>query len=132
MTASAWPLTRPGAECQLEFRGNATVLRAGERHRQTSAFISKVSQGVNVMTDMVSQISVAAQEPSAVTGDIAGNVEQISLVETENTELAAQANGYLKQLADSSARLDRLVGRFIHFHMLFLDGADPARGCRVR
>jgi len=64
------------------------------------------------MTDMVSQICVAAQELSAVTGDIAGNVEQISLVETENSELAAQANGYLKQLAYSSARLDRLVGRF--------------------
>jgi methyl-accepting chemotaxis protein len=64
------------------------------------------------MTDMVSHISAAAQEQSAATDDIAGHVEQISLVETENSELAAHANGYLKQLADSSAQLDRLVGRF--------------------
>ncbi len=80
--------------------------------RETSSTIDRVSGSVKLMTDMVSQIAHAAQEQSTATGEIAGNIEEISGIESDNAHHVAETSGYLQELAEFSARLDSLVGRF--------------------
>ncbi len=80
--------------------------------QEATAQIQQISGSVSAMTNLVSQIAIAADEQSQATGDIAENIESISTIETENNELAYDINGYLKDLVNSASRLDDLVGQF--------------------
>ncbi|MEE9343882.1 MAG: methyl-accepting chemotaxis protein [Gammaproteobacteria bacterium] len=74
--------------------------------------IDQINERVSVITEMIKQIEQAAQGQSSSTTEIAGNVEKISAMETENVHRVSEVNSSLTDLATSSNTLQRLVGKF--------------------
>jgi methyl-accepting chemotaxis protein len=64
------------------------------------------------MNDMIEQIAQAAREQSDVSQAIAQNVEAISSSEQESAAWIGEGSQDLTELADTAARLERMVGRF--------------------
>ena len=78
----------------------------------TSQVIEHMTASVNLMNDMVVQISEAAQQQSQVSNEIAQNVEILSVKETENAEWMGACNEELQELTNTATSLNRVVGRF--------------------
>ena len=78
----------------------------------TSQVIEHMTGSVNLMNDMVVQISEAAQQQSQVSSEIAQNVEILSVKETENAEWMGACNQELQELTNTATRLNQVVGSF--------------------
>ena len=78
----------------------------------TSQVIEHMTGSVNLMNDMVVQISEAAQQQSQVSNEIAQNVEILSVKETENAEWMGACNQELQELTNTATSLNRVVGNF--------------------
>ena len=79
---------------------------------ETEQVIARMSASVNLMNDMVEQISEAARQQSAASHEIASHVESLSVKENENAGWMDACNQDLQALTQSAARLDTVVGRF--------------------
>ncbi len=78
----------------------------------TSQVIDNVTGSVNLMNDMVVQISESAQQQSQVSHEIAENVEILSAKETENAEWMGACNDELRELAKTATSLNQVVSNF--------------------
>ena len=78
----------------------------------TSQVIEHMTGSVNLMNDMVVQISEAAQQQSQVSSEIAQNVEILSAKETENAEWMGACNQELQELTNTATSLNQVVGSF--------------------
>lgn len=78
----------------------------------TEQVIQRMTDSVNLMNDMVEQISEAARQQSAASHEIAQHVESLSCKESENAEWMDACNQDLQALTQSAARLTNVVGRF--------------------
>ncbi|TCK17419.1 methyl-accepting chemotaxis protein [Thiogranum longum] len=74
--------------------------------------ISRMSESVNLMNDMVVEIAQAAREQSQASQEIAHNVETISATETENADLMSASHEELSELTGTAVRLKAVVDRF--------------------
>ncbi len=79
---------------------------------ETSQVIEHMTNSVNMMNDMVEQISLAAQQQSAVSSEIAKNVDILSVKEAENAEWMGSCNQELEELTNTASGLNKVVGRF--------------------
>ena len=78
----------------------------------TEQVIRRMTDSVNLMNDMVEQISEAARQQSAASHEIAQHVESLSCKESENAEWMDACHQDLRALTQSAARLNNVVGRF--------------------
>ena len=79
---------------------------------ETEQVIQRMTASVNLMNDMVEQISEAARQQSAASHEIAQHVESLSHKESENAGWMDACSQDLQALTDSASRLDKVVGRF--------------------
>jgi methyl-accepting chemotaxis protein len=79
---------------------------------ETEQVIQRMAASVNLMNDMVEQISEAAGQQSAASHEIAQHVESLSHKESENAGWMDACSQDLQALTESAGRLDQLVGRF--------------------
>jgi methyl-accepting chemotaxis protein len=79
---------------------------------ETEQVIRCMTDSVNLMNDMVVQISAAAGQQSAASHEIAQHVESLSCKESENATWMDACNQDLQALTQSAARLNKVVGRF--------------------
>ncbi len=89
-------------------KSNTTV----EKGQQTSEVLLSVITAINTVLDMNTQIGTAAQEQSAVTQEVSGNITNIQTI-SEKTALGADlANRASQEVANLSSELQRLVSQF--------------------
>jgi methyl-accepting chemotaxis protein len=79
---------------------------------ETEQVIRRMSASVNLMNDMVEQISEAAGQQSAASQEIALHVESLSRKESENAGWMDACDRDLQALTAAVSRLDGVVGRF--------------------
>jgi len=105
---------------QHQARGAATVMHKSREKAETSvseaaragSVLNEIAVAVGTITEMNNQISVAANEQSAVSGEMSKNVVSINDVAeqaSENAELIATASDVLSDLAGN---LQELVNQF--------------------
>jgi len=78
----------------------------------TEQVIQRMTASVNLMNDMVEQISEAARQQSAASHEIAQHVESLSHKEGENAGWMDACSEDLQELTQSAVRLEKVVGRF--------------------
>ena len=89
-------------------KSNTTV----EKGQQTSEVLLSVITAINTVLDMNTQIGTAAQEQSAVTQEVSGNITNIQTI-SEKTALGADiANKASQEVANLSSELQKLVSQF--------------------
>ena len=79
---------------------------------ETSQVIEHMNNSVYLMNDMVEQMSLAAQQQSEVSSEIARNVDILSVKEAENAEWMGSCHQELQELTDTASSLNKVVGRF--------------------
>jgi methyl-accepting chemotaxis protein len=79
---------------------------------ETEQVIQHMTASVNLMNDMVEQISEAARQQSAASHEIAQHVESLSGKGSENAEWMDACSQDLESLTQTAARLNAVVGRF--------------------
>jgi len=100
-----------GAVASMEF-GVQEVERGMESSRKSGDALQKILTAINEVTMEIHQIATAAEEQTAVTGEISSNIHQINDVVSETATGAhetARAAGHLSALASD---LTQIVGRF--------------------
>ncbi|MRR56244.1 MAG: HAMP domain-containing protein [Deltaproteobacteria bacterium] len=96
---------------QQETRGAVNIMEEGVREVETGtseagksgAALAEILQQINTLSLQVSQIATAAEQQTATTSEISGNILQITTVTHETAEFAkssTQAAGDLVQLAE--------------------------------
>ena len=78
----------------------------------TREVVGQVNGRVDTINTMMQQIELAAESQSRSTSEIAGNVEKISTMETENAGKVSDVNNGLQELSQLSHNLERLVSQF--------------------
>jgi methyl-accepting chemotaxis protein len=79
---------------------------------ETERVIQHMTDSVNLMNDMVEQISTAAHQQSEASHEIAQHVESLSVKGGENAEWMDACSEDLANLTQTAARLNAVVGRF--------------------
>ena len=79
---------------------------------ETEQVIQHMTGSVNLMNDMVEQISEAARQQSAASHEIAQHVESLSGKGSENADWMDACSQDLESLTQTAARLNAVVGRF--------------------
>lgn len=100
-----------GAVASMEF-GVQEVERGMESSRRSGDALQNILSAINEVTMQIHQIATAAEEQTAVTGEISSNIHQINGVVSETATGAhetARAAGHLSALASD---LNQIVGRF--------------------
>lgn len=96
-----------------------TMNTASEEVRKASEFISRVGEALNSIVarvtegrDEVMQIATSVEEQSSVSGEIANNAEQSSVIAFNNKAMAGNIRDEIRNLRDSSEFLSNLTGSF--------------------
>lgn len=97
-----------------------TMNTASEEVRKASEYISRVGDALNSIVarvtegrDEVMQIATAVEEQSTVSGEIASNAEQSSVIAFNNKAMAGNIREEIRTLRDSSEFLSNLTGSFM-------------------
>lgn len=97
----------------------STMNTASEEVRKASEFISRVGEALNSIVarvtegrDEVMQIATSVEEQSTVSGEIASNAEQSSVIAYNNKAMAGNIRDEIRNLRDSSEFLSNLTGSF--------------------
>ena len=85
--------------------GTSEAARSGEA-------LKEILEEINAVSMQVNQISTAAEEQTATTGEISNNMQQITEVVLETANGAQQSAGAASRLASLADDLQKLVGRF--------------------
>jgi methyl-accepting chemotaxis protein len=93
-------------------QGRARAKASVEEARRAGTSLANIARVVAAITDMNTQIATAAEEQTAVTQEIAHNIEQISHVAQETTSGASQLATYGDELSQLSQQLQSLVKQF--------------------
>ncbi|MBI4683214.1 MAG: methyl-accepting chemotaxis protein [Nitrospirae bacterium] len=97
----------------------STMNTASEEVRKASEYISRVGDALNSIVtrvsegrDEVMQIAASVEEQSNVSGEIASNAEQSSVIAFNNKAMTANIRDEIRNLKDSSEFLSNLTGSF--------------------
>lgn len=93
-------------------QGRARAKASVEEARRAGMSLENIARVVATITDMNTQIATAAEEQTAVTQEIAHNIEQISHVAQETTAGAGQLATFGDELSQLSQQLQMLVRQF--------------------
>ena len=93
-------------------RGVKEVEAGTQLASQTGEALEAMAQQIVTVTDMIRQVSTAAEEQTATTGRIASNIQQIASVTQQSADGAQNSAQSSIQLAELSTQLQQLVGQF--------------------
>ena len=100
-----------GAVNSME-QGVAEVERGMDSSRRSGEALQQILEGINEVTMQVHQIATAAEEQTAVTGEISSNIHQITDVVQQTANGAHETAGAASMLSQLAQDLEALVGRF--------------------
>ncbi|WP_277057574.1 methyl-accepting chemotaxis protein [Trichlorobacter lovleyi] len=100
-----------GAVSSME-QGVAEVERGMDSSRRSGEALQLILEGINEVTMQVHQIAAAAEEQTAVTGEISTNIHQITDVVQQTANGAHETADAASMLSKLSNDLEGLVGRF--------------------
>jgi methyl-accepting chemotaxis protein len=100
-----------GAVASME-QGVAEVEKGMDSSRRSGEALQQILEGINEVTMQVHQIATAAEEQTAVTGEISTNIHQITDVVQQTANGAHETAGAASMLSKLSHDLERLVGQF--------------------
>lgn len=89
-------------------KSSATVAKG----KQTGEFLLSVTNAINTILEMNTQIAAAAQEQSVVTQEVSRNISNIQNISEETSAGAKQATATSNEVAQLSSELQRLVSQF--------------------
>ena len=108
-----------GAVQQESDQTAKTMNMASEEVRKASEYISRVGDALNSIVarvsegnDEVSHIAIAVEEQSTVSGEIASNAEQSSVIAVNNKSMADNIREEIRTLKGSSEYLSNLTSSF--------------------
>ncbi len=93
-------------------RGKAKADTSVDRAKAAENSLTKITDSVLKLTDMNTQIATAAEEQTAVTDDIARNVESIRTIAGHSSEAARASAETGRRLAEYAESLQREVAHF--------------------
>ena len=100
-----------GAVASMEL-GVKEVEKGMDSSRRSGEALQQILAGINEVTMQVHQIATAAEEQTAVTGEISTNIHQITDVVQQTANGAHQTAGAASSLLLLAKGLEGLVGRF--------------------
>jgi methyl-accepting chemotaxis protein len=100
-----------GAVARME-DGVREVEKGMESSRNSGHALEEIVNAINDVTLQVHQIATAAEEQTAVTGEISSNIHQITDVVHDTARGAHETAAASSQLSALAAELQRMVGRF--------------------
>jgi methyl-accepting chemotaxis protein len=100
-----------GAVASME-SGVKEVEKGMDSSRRSGEALQQILEGINEVTMQVHQIATAAEEQTAVTGEISTNIHQITDVVQQTANGAHQTAGAASSLLLLAKDLEGLVGRF--------------------
>ncbi|KAF0218664.1 MAG: methyl-accepting chemotaxis [Geobacteraceae bacterium] len=86
-------------------KGTADAARSGKA-------LQDIQDQIGHVTMQINQIATAAEEQTATTREITGNVQQISDIVCETSKKVQESAGAASMLAQMAKELEQLVGRF--------------------
>jgi len=101
-----------GAAVDAINRIEREVAEGASHNKQTGETLRKIVEAAAGVSDSAHQISSAVREQSKASEDIARNMEKISSVTEENSISIQGVDGSAKELSQTAAELQRLVGQF--------------------
>jgi len=100
-----------GAVNSME-NGVREVGKGMESSRKSGDALQQIVDAINDVSMQVHQIATAAEEQTAVTGEISSNIHQITDVVSETAKGAHETAAAASQLSSLATELQRMVGRF--------------------
>jgi len=100
-----------GAVASME-QGVKEVEKGMDSSRRSGDALQQILEGISEVTMQVHQIATAAEEQTAVTGEISTNIHQITDVVQQTANGAHETAGAASALSDLAKNLEKLVGRF--------------------
>ena len=100
-----------GAVASMEL-GVEEVEKGMDSSRRSGEALQQILEGINEVTMQVHQIATAAEEQTAVTGEISTNIHQITEVVQQTAQGAHQTAAAASSLLLLAKDLEGLVGRF--------------------
>lgn len=100
-----------GAVASMEL-GVKEVEKGMDSSRRSGDALQQILEGINEVTMQVHQIATAAEEQTAVTGEISSNIHQITDVVQQTANGAHETADAASMLSKLSHDLELLVGRF--------------------
>ena len=101
-----------GAAVQTMENGVKEVEAGMESSRRSGEALQMIVDAINEVTMQVHQIATAAEEQTAVTGEISTNIHQITDVVQETASGAHQTSSAASHLSQLASELQATVGRF--------------------
>jgi methyl-accepting chemotaxis protein len=89
-------------------QADAAVVQASDASRA----LEHITEIVSVIRDRTNQIAAASEQQSAATRQIESNIDRISSVATHTADSSSRITANTGDLAEMSARMAELVGRF--------------------
>ena len=105
-------ITAPNLEVAAEARGKAKADTTVSRAQAAEQSLRQITESVLKLTDMNTQIATAAEEQTAVTDEIARNVETIRGTASRSADAAKASAETGTQLSGYSTALQTEVGHF--------------------
>lgn len=90
----------------------AEVTKATETMKQVESSLNLIAGEVNNVRGQITQIAASVEEQSAASSEIALNAEQSSAIARKTVEMTHLMNDQIKDLRESSIKLNRIVGGF--------------------
>lgn len=100
-----------GAVNSME-KGVSEVERGMDTSRRSGAALQLILDAINDVTAQVHLIATAAEEQTAVTGEISNNISQITDIVQETATGAHETAKAASELNRLAGNLEQLVGRF--------------------
>ena len=100
-----------GAVASME-NGVREVERGMESSRKSGEALQQIVDAIDEVSMQVHQSATAAEEQTAVTGEISSNIHQITDVVSETARGAHETAAAASQLSSLATELQRMVGRF--------------------
>ena len=93
-------------------QGVLEVEKGMESSRKSGEALENILNAINEVTGQIHQIATAAEEQTAVTGEISSNIHQINDVVLETAKGAHETADAAAHLSSLAGDLQRIVGRF--------------------
>jgi len=100
-----------GAVASMEL-GVQEVEKGMESSRKSGDALQNILNAINEVTTQIHQIATAAEEQTAVTGEISSNIHMINDVVSETARGAHETAGAAAHLSTLASELQQIVGRF--------------------
>lgn len=102
--------TKSAVEAMVE--GVGEVTRGGEKAAESGKALERIIEQINEVTMQINQVATAAEEQTATTAEISGNMQKITDIVNMTSHGANESADAATQLSAQADSLSRIVGQF--------------------